>query len=115
MQGTLKNEAGRDSNSKLALIALLLGSGSLAALLIAVVISISVELIGVVSLFRSLVLPLSLAAVVVGAIARNRTLAENVKERKQATLGLIFGAVALGLVIITMLVVFIIFIPMLFI
>ncbi len=102
-----------DAVSRLPQISFWLGLGSLAALIITTAIAISFEVIGAVSLFRGFVFPLSAAAVVVSLVARNRADAADQKGRRLAALGLIFGAIALGLVILAGLAVLIIFLPML--
>ena len=97
----------------LPLISFCLGLVSIAALFASVAVAISFEVVGAVSLFRGFVFPLSAAAVVVSLIARNRADAADQRGRRLATLGLIFGAIALGLVILAGLAVLIIFLPLL--
>ncbi|MFU8795216.1 MAG: hypothetical protein ACNA7Z_07580 [Dethiobacteria bacterium] len=103
----------RDVVSRRPLISFYLGLGSIAALFVSVAVAISFEVVGAVSLFRGFVFPLSAAAVVVSLVARNRTDAADLKGRRLATPGLIFGAIALGLVIFTALAALIIFLPLL--
>jgi hypothetical protein len=100
--------------SGLAMASLLLGIGSMAVMLFSVIIAVNIEIVGAVSLFRGLVLPLSAAAVLSGIIARGRLPLSQPKNRRRAALGLIFGAVVLGLVILAIAAVIIIFMPMLF-
>ncbi len=114
MQKIFKQDGqSKDVVSKLPQISFWLGLGSLAALIITTAIAISFEVIGAVSLFRGLVFPLSAAAVVVSLIARNRTGPTDQRDRRLATLGLVFGAITFGLVILAGLAVLIIFLPML--
>lgn len=91
------------SDLKLSLFSLMIGLGSIAGLLISVILAFTVEVIGAVSLFRSLVLPLAVAAIVVGAIAANKAPADDLKSRRQARLGIILGAVTFGIIILIML------------
>lgn len=103
------------SNLKLSLLSLMIGLGSIAGLLISVILAFTVEVIGAVSLFRGLVLPLAVAAIVVGVIATNKTPADNLKSRRQARLGIILGAVTFGIIILVMLTAVLLFIPLRFI
>lgn len=100
--------------SKIALASALLGAGSVLALIISVVIAITIETVGMVSLFRGVVLPLSLAAVVTGLIARSQIPAEERNNRKKASIGLIIGIITFGLVFIVIIAVALFFIPLLF-
>ena len=99
--------------SKIALASLLLGAGSVLAMVLSVVIAVNVETVGAVSLFRGVVLPLSLAAVVTGIIARNKIPAEEKNNRKKASIGLIIGIITFGLVLIAIIAVALFFIPLL--
>lgn len=100
--------------SKIALASALLGAGSVLALFISVVVAITFEAVGAVSLFRGVVLPLSLAAVVTGLIARSKIPAEERNNRKKASIGLILGIITFGLVLIAIIAVALFFIPLLF-
>ena len=100
--------------SKIALASALLGAGSVLALIISVVVAITFEAVGAVSLFRGVVLPLSLAAVVTGLIARSKIPAEERNNRKKASIGLILGIITFGLVLIAIIAVALFFIPLLF-
>ncbi|MDZ4133584.1 MAG: hypothetical protein U1E11_10660 [Dethiobacteria bacterium] len=100
--------------SKIALASALLGAGSILAMIISVVIAFTIEIVGVVSLFRGVVLPLSLAAVVTGLIARSKIPAEERNNRKKASIGLIVGVITFGLVLIAIIAVALLFIPLLF-
>ena len=100
--------------SKIALASLLLGAGSVLALVISVTIAINVESVGAVSLFRGVVLPLSLAAIVTGIIARNKIPVEERNNRNKASIGLIIGIITFGLILIAMIAVALYFIPLLF-
>lgn len=100
--------------SKIALASALLGAGSVLALIISVVIAITIEMVGVVSLFRGVVLPLSLAAVVTGLLARSKIPVEEINNRKIASVGLIIGIITFGLVLIAIIAVALLFIPLLF-
>ena len=100
--------------SKIALASALLGAGSVLALIISVVVAITIEIVGVVSLFRGVVLPLSLAAVVTGLIARSKIPAEERNNRKIASVGLIIGIITFGLVLIAIIAIALLFIPLLF-
>lgn len=97
-----------------AYISYYLGIGSAAAMLLSILAGFLLETIGIFNLFRSIVFPMSVAAVILGAIARRNIIAEGGKGWKKATVGLVTGIVVLGTGIITMIIVAIIFLPMLF-
>jgi len=102
----------QNSNSKLPLLSLIFGLGSLAGLLISVALALTIEVIGAVSLFRGLVLPLSVAAIFIGVIAANKIPEDDLKNRTQARLGIILGVVTFGLIILGFLAAAVIFIPL---
>ncbi len=110
----IRKEEKQKQGSPLPRVSLLLGIGSIAAFFISLVIGFSVEMIGFASLFRSIVIPLSIAAVLIGAAAKKIVFAEDHKGKRQATLGLIFGASTLGLVALIMIVAFLFFLPLRF-
>ncbi len=99
---------------KTAIAALYLGIGSISAFLLSILVGWLVESIGISDLFRSIVIPLSLASIVCGIIARRKISAEGHKGHRTATTGMIMGIISLSMVIVFMVVVFIFFIPMLF-
>ncbi len=99
--------------SKIALASALLGAGSFLALIISVIVAVTVEAVGAVSLFRGVVLPLSLAAVVTGLVARSKIPVEEKNNRKKASIGLIIGFITFGLVLATIIAVALLFIPLL--
>ncbi len=115
MSGTVQYKEKPIYVSKISLIAFCFGLGSMAALLIVIIVSFNFEVIGLVTLFRSIILPLSVVAIIAGAIARSRISAEYLKEKRKATLGMVFGIITLSLVLLVMLSVFLIFIPLLYI
>ncbi|MFU8795073.1 MAG: hypothetical protein ACNA7Z_06850 [Dethiobacteria bacterium] len=100
--------------SKIALVSALFGAGSVLALIISVVIAFTIETVGMVSLFRGVVLPLSLAAVVTGLIARSKIPIDEKNNRKKASIGLVIGIITFGLVITIIITVALFFIPLLF-
>jgi hypothetical protein len=100
--------------SKIALASALFGAGSVLALIISVVIAFTIEAVGMVSLFRGVVLPLSLAAVVTGLIARSKIPIDEKSNRKKASIGLIIGIITFGLVLTIIIVVALLFIPLFF-
>jgi hypothetical protein len=103
-----------DSNTSLAVLSKWLGVAALVAVPAAGGIGFLWEQIGVINLFRAVVMPLSLAAVVTGLISMNRA-AENSETAKQkGRLGLILGLVGLGLTAMIMLLVMLFILPMLF-
>lgn len=102
----------QNSNSKLPLFSLMFGVGSIAGLLISIALALTIEVIGAVSLFRGLVLPLSFAAIFIGAIAANKISEDDLKGRTQARVGIILGVVAFGLIILGFLAAAVIFIPL---
>ncbi len=99
--------------SKIALASALLGAGSFLALIISVVVAITFETVGAVSLFRGVVLPLSLAAVVTGLVAKSKIPVEESNNRKKASIGLIIGFITFGLVLAIIIAVALFFIPLL--
>ncbi len=100
-------------DSKTANTAFLLGLGSLFAIVISVIVAIYVEAIGAASLFRGIVMPLSIAAIIVGVIARRDDTAQGGLNQRKALWGIILGGISLGIVVIAMIIVVIIFAPML--
>ena len=94
----------------IALVALLLGVGSVVVLTVAILLGILVESIGITS-FYNLIIPLGLAALICGLIARKKIDIEESANRRAATIGLILGALVLGLLLILTITILIIFIP----
>ena len=91
-----------------------LGVGSIGALVLALVAGIFCASLGVLPLFRSIVTPLSLAAIVFGLLARKKIAEEGLQGQREARLGLLLGVASLGLVVLATLLSLIIFIPFLF-
>jgi hypothetical protein len=80
---------------KTAVASLILGIAAVVVLAGAVVAGIKIEILGVASLLRGLVIPVSIAAVVVGVIARRRIAAEGLPGHRTATAGLVLGVIVL--------------------
>ncbi len=99
--------------SKLSRIALFLGLGSVILLPLAVLAAFKIEILGLVDLLRTIVLPLSAAAFVIGLIAKNKVPPEDYKNRRRARLGVILGALTFSLVIVFTAVMAIFFLPFL--
>lgn len=72
------------------------------------------EQIGIVTLLRALVMPLSLAAVATGLVSKNRAGENNEVAKKNGRLGFILGLVSLGTATLVMLAVMLFFLPLLF-
>ncbi len=70
--------------------------------------------IGIVSLLRSVAIPLSLAAAVTGFIVTNRVGESCEAAKKNARLGFILGLVSLGAAVLIMVAVLLFFLPLLF-
>ena len=70
--------------------------------------------IGIVSLLRSVTIPLSLAASVTGFIVTNRVGESCEAAKKNARLGFILGLVSLGAAVLIMVAVLLFFLPLLF-
>ena len=94
----------------LAMAALLLGIGSVVVLAVSILLGILVDSIGITS-FYGLIIPLGLAAFICGLIARKKITTEKSADRRVATIGLILGALVLGLLLILIITIFVIFIP----
>ncbi len=99
--------------SKTANAAFLLGLASIFAIVISVVVAIYIEAIGAASLFRQVVMPLSIAAIIVGVIARRDDTDQGGLNQRKALWGIILAGISLSIVVIAMIVVVIIFAPML--
>lgn len=99
--------------SKTANAAFLLGLGSIFAIIISVVVAIYIEDIGAASLFRVIVMPLSIAAIIVGVISRRDDTDQGGLNQRKALWGIILGGISLGIVVVAMIIVVIIFAPML--
>ena len=67
----------------------------------AVFVSLKVEAVGLVSLLRAVLIPLSLGAIVLGILARRSIAAAGLKGKAAATAGLVLGSIVLGLSIVT--------------
>lgn len=98
--------------SKTANAAFLLGLGSIFSIVISVIVAIYIEVIGAASLFRLIVMPLSLAAIIVGVIARRDDITRGGLYQRKALWGIILGVISLGIIIIAMIIVILIFLPM---
>ena len=99
---------------KAAKAAFYLGLGSVAAIVLSIVGGLTVDSLGVVTLFRSFVTPLSLAAVIVGFLVRRKIAEEGLAGYRTATTGLVLGIISLALVTLTIILVVVFFAPMLF-
>ncbi len=111
---SVKAPAGDGSTPKIAKAALYLGIGSLAALVLSIIGGFMVESFGIINLFRSIVMPLSLAAIFSGLIARKKIAEEGLLGHRAAALGLLLGIITLVLVIFTIIGVAALFLPLLF-
>lgn len=89
--------------------ALYLGIGSAAGLVLSVLAGIVFDSLGVVNLFRTIVMPLSLAAIILGLIGRQKAEAEGITGYKQARIGLLLGSITLGLALVSIVLVFLFF------
>jgi len=98
------------STTKLALVSLYLGIGSLIVLVLSIVLGFLVEAIGIVSFF-GVVSVLALAAIVLGIIARQKIATEKLPGKRIANTGLIMGLIALFLSVLLRFAVFLFFIP----
>ncbi len=97
--------------SKTAHASFLLGLGSIFAIVISVIVAISIEAIGAASLFRIFVMPLSIAAIIVGVIARRDDTTHGGLNQRRALWGIILGAISLGIIVLAMIIVVVIFFP----
>ncbi len=113
MAAEVSGKVEQQAVSKLSLIALFLGLASITLLPLAVLAAFKIEMLGLVDLFRTAVLPLSAAAVVVGLIAGSKAPPEDFKNRRLARLGIILGVVTFSLIIIFIAAVAIFFLPFL--
>ena len=100
--------------SKTANAAFLLGLGSIISIVFSIVVAIYIEAVGAASLFRLIVLPLSIAAIIVGVIARRDDITHGGLNQRKALWGIILGAISLGIVVLAMIIVVVIFLPMKF-
>jgi amino acid permease len=101
---------GNQRAPKIATVSLFLGIGSLVILLASVVVGFLVESIGIISFF-GVVTVLALAAIICGIIARKKSITEKLPGKRAATIGLIFGGIALFLTIFLIIAIFLFFIP----
>ncbi len=88
----------------LPLAAFFLGLASLISLFSAVAIAACLEVVGVVTLFRGFVAPLSIAGIVISLIARSRINDFDQKNRLRVKMGLLFSLLTLALIFSTVLV-----------
>ncbi len=65
------------------------------------------------SLFRVIVMPLSIVAIIVGVIGRRDDNVQEGLNQRKALWGIILGGISLGIVVIAMIIVVVIFAPML--
>ena len=72
------------------------------------------EQVGIITLLRSLVMPLSLAAVATGLVSKNRAGENNEAAKKNGRIGFILGLVSLGTAALIMVAVMFFFLPLLF-
>ncbi len=86
---------------KSALVALILGISSVILIPVVILLSIKYETIGLVNLFRNLVFPVSIAAIIMGAVGRRSTATDRFRGKSAANMGLILGAVTFGLAVVT--------------
>lgn len=112
MSGNIPVQDG--STPKMAKVALYLGVASVFAFVLSIVAGLTVESLGIVTLFRSYVTPLSLAAIIVGALARKKVREEGLEGDGLATIGLILGIATIVLVTLTIILAIAFFTPMLF-
>lgn len=101
------------SAAKLALFSLFLGITAVVFIPLAVLLAVSYPLVGAFDLFRWSVLPLSLAAIIVGAIAGGRAGSDQFSVRRRAKIGLILGIAAIGIIILVFLAALLFFLPLL--
>jgi hypothetical protein len=101
-------------DGKLARVSLYLGISGLLLLPSAIASGFIFPSIGIVTLFRTLVMPVSLAAVITGLFVIKRAGAESTIVKKEGRLGFIFGLISLGLAVLIMVGVFLLFLPSLF-
>jgi len=94
----------------ISLAALFLGIGSVIVLMASIALGTLVESIGI-TMFYGLIIPLGLAAFICGLIARKGITKEKSVDRRFAMLGMVLGAVVLGLLLILITTIFVIFIP----
>lgn len=99
MSGNIPVQEG--SAPKSANVALCLGLGSIAALLLSILGGLMIDSVGVITLFRSYVTPLSLAAIAAGFLARRKIREEGLEGYRKAR---ILGVISLSLVVLSILV-----------
>lgn len=99
---------------KPALAALILGIVSVILIPVILLISFRFEAIGMITLFRNLVFPLSIAAIIVGTIARRLAGGDKNKGHTAASIGLILGLTTFGLSLLTVVVIALFFSFLLF-
>lgn len=103
-----------EKDIKLACWSKWLGIASLIAVPVAFGFGFLFEQIGIVTLLRALVMPLSLAAVATGLVSKNRAGENNEVAKKNGRLGFILGLLSLGTAALIMVAVMLFFLPMLF-
>ena len=84
-----------------AIASMYLGIGSVVAMLLAILGGFMIEALGIITLFRSIVIPLSAAAVATGIIARRKIAQEELSGHNTATIGLALGILVLLLMVLT--------------
>jgi hypothetical protein len=88
-------QAGAGSAPKTAVASLILGIAAFVLMVGAVAVGILVEVIGILSLLRGVVIPVSVAAVIFGIVARRSICAEGLQGKRAATTGLVLGSTVL--------------------
>ncbi len=99
---------------KIAKVAFCLGAGSLVAMVLSTIGGFMAGSLGIISLLRSIVVPLSLAAILLGLVARKKIAEDGLDGHREAAAGLLLGIITLVLVVVLRILVAIIFLPMLF-
>jgi hypothetical protein len=107
-------DSDREKDVKLAVWSKWLGIAGLIAVPAAFGLGFTFQQIGIVSLLRSVAIPLSMAAALTGFIVKNRVGESCVAARKNARLGFILGLVSLGAAVLIMMAVMLFFLPLLF-
>lgn len=114
MHDLKKISCANEKEIKLACWSKWLGIAGLIAVPVAIGLGFLFEQIGIITLLRSLVMPLSLAAVATGLISMNRAGENCETAKKNGRLGFILGLLSLGLAALIMVAAMIFFLPLLF-
>lgn len=99
---------------KIATLSKWLGIAGLVSVPAALVFGFIVEQIGIVSILRSVSVPLCMAAAAIGLIVTNRVGESNEVAKKNGRLGLLLGLAGLGIAVLIMVLVMLFFLPLLF-